>query len=265
MSGNNLRTVPSSIGQLVNLIFLDLSRNSLRSAAAVAANATVALTPAPATASCAGRLGRRVSQGSSLTSRPGSSNHSSGGSAGGRDDWFPSVAPAHGAHVEGGEGSPTSQPLPDEMAALTRLEELNLAECSLYSLPPVIFNITSLRRLNLSQNHFKELPEEVSLARLPYSGRIECPGLERWDCFTRSLRLETVLIAIRQAASMWPLVFLGSTSVALLLSPRIGPSLKVPLSDGGFYCSKAVEHSFSQLPAGLVALHLLLSSCFHCM
>lgn len=42
--------------------------------------------------------------------------------------------------------------LPAEMAQLTCLTELNIAECNLPFIPPAIFRISSLKVLNLSRN-----------------------------------------------------------------------------------------------------------------
>ena len=51
--------------------------------------------------------------------------------------------------------------LPQEMAQLNRMEVLNISECNLPFLPPVIWKLTTLRELDISRNKINILVPEV--------------------------------------------------------------------------------------------------------
>ncbi|XP_060068243.1 malignant fibrous histiocytoma-amplified sequence 1 homolog [Ylistrum balloti] len=51
--------------------------------------------------------------------------------------------------------------LPMEMKDLTHLEDLNISECNLPYIPPVIWRLTSLKVLDISRNKINMLPSEI--------------------------------------------------------------------------------------------------------
>ncbi|XP_021367205.1 malignant fibrous histiocytoma-amplified sequence 1 homolog isoform X2 [Mizuhopecten yessoensis] len=51
--------------------------------------------------------------------------------------------------------------LPMEMKELTHLEDLNISECNLPYIPPVIWRLTSLKVLDISRNKINMLPSEI--------------------------------------------------------------------------------------------------------
>ncbi|XP_069132097.1 malignant fibrous histiocytoma-amplified sequence 1 homolog isoform X2 [Argopecten irradians] len=51
--------------------------------------------------------------------------------------------------------------LPMEMKELTNLEDLNISECNLPYIPPVIWRLTSLKVLDISRNKINMLPSEI--------------------------------------------------------------------------------------------------------